>query len=419
MDRSITMQYTEPQAEFHALKTKFSLLVGGYGSGKSECLTNESIIDASVSATALIALYEPTYDLARLILIPRLTEKLIDFGIAYKHNKLENMIYTSASGFGDFVIRTLDNPGRIIGYESYRAHIDELDTLPTHKAAECWGKIVARNRQLPKGAPKSSNRVSAYTTPEGFKFAYDRFVKRGGKKYGIVHAPSYSNPWLEEDYLEGLRETYDGPLIESYIEGKFVNLTGGNVYSTYNREAHRSFERIDPRDTLHIGCDFNVDKQAATIYVTRKGGEEWHAVAELVDMHDTPNMIDIIKEKWPEHKIIIYPDASGGSRKSVNASISDLSLLSEAGFEIRAKKSNPLVRDRINATNVGFSKGRIYINDVECPRAVECLEQQGYDKNGEPDKKSGVDHQNDATTYPIAYMMPIRKPIAHIKVGYM
>ena len=39
-----------------------------------------------------------------------------------------------------------------------------------------------------------------------------------------------------------------------------------------------------------------------------------------------------------------------------------------------------------------------------------CLEQQAYDKSGEPDKRSGFDHQNDATTYPIAFEMPIKKP---------
>jgi hypothetical protein len=40
-------------------------------------------------------------------------------------------------------------------------------------------------------------------------------------------------------------------------------------------------------------------------------------------------------------------------------------------------------------------------------------------KNGEPDKKSGNDHQNDATTYPIAYEMPIVKPVANVKFAFV
>ena len=48
---------------------------------------------------------------------------------------------------------------------------------------------------------------------------------------------------------------------------------------------------------------------------------------------------------------------------------------------------------------------------------ANCLEQQAY-RNGEPDKTSGNDHQNDATTYPIAYEMPIIKPVSAVKFAF-
>ena len=41
---------------------------------------------------------------------------------------------------------------------------------------------------------------------------------------------------------------------------------------------------------------------------------------------------------------------------------------------------------------------------------ARCLEQQAYDDN-RADKEIPDDHQNDATGYPIAYEMPIRKPV--------
>src|SRR5690606_38417701 len=123
----------------------------------------------------LIALYEPTYDLVRLILAPRMEEKLSDMGIRYKYNKQENIIYTSSPNCGDFVLRTLENPARIVGYESYRAHVDEIDTLKKQLAESAWQKIIARNRQRPKGIDKPFNRVSDYSTPEGFRFAHSRW----------------------------------------------------------------------------------------------------------------------------------------------------------------------------------------------------------------------------------------------------
>ena len=102
---------------------------------------------------------------------------------------------------------------------------------------------------------------------------------------------------------------------------------------------------------------------------------------------------------------------------SINASISDIALLEQAGFTVRAMKSNPAVRDRVMATNSAFPHGRLFINSQKCPSVAECLENQAY-KNGEPDKTSGYDHQNDATTYPIAYEMPIVKPVANINFKF-
>jgi hypothetical protein len=91
----------------------------------------------------------------------------------------------------------------------------------------------------------------------------------------------------------------------------------------------------------------------------------------------------------------------------VDASKSDIALLEQAGFVVRANPANPAVKDRILASNKQFEICNFWVNSRNCPTVASNLEQQAYDKNGEPDKKSGFDHQNDATTYPIAYEFPI------------
>ena len=68
--------------------------------------------------------------------------------------------------------------------------------------------------------------------------------------------------------------------------------------------------------------------------------------------------------------------------------------------------------------NAALEQGNVLINCTACPRTAECLEQQAYNSNGEPDKTTGVDHQNDATTYPIAYEFPIKKPVTGIRIGF-
>lgn len=418
MARTLQIRATQPQADFHNLACKYPAFVGGFGTGKSETMANQAIMDASHSSDALIALYEPTYDLVRLIMAPRIQEKLSEYGIAYKYNKSENIIYSSSGQFGDFVLRTLDNPERIVGYESYRAHIDEIDTIKAEQAQNAWNKIVARNRQQPKGVIDPYNRVCAYSTPEGFRFLHKRWVVEADERYQMIQASTLTNPFLPDDYVDSLRATYPAELIDAYINGEFVNLTSGTVYKNYDRVAHDSKEGIRAKEPLFIGMDFNVTKQAATVYVKREGGKEWHAVEELVDMYDTPEACRIIKERWPDHKIYIYPDASGGSRKTVNASVSDISILEQAGFIVLAEKRNPAVKDRILAVNTAFEKGRLFVNATACPVTARCLEQQAYDNNGEPDKKSGNDHQNDATGYPVAYEMPVVKPMRNVVVNF-
>ena len=417
----INVKATKPQADFFNLDCKFPAFIGGFGVGKSETMCNSALLDSlEGGADSLIAMYEPTYDLVRLILAPRMQEKLSEWGVRYTYNKSENIIYTSTGQMGDFILRTLDNPSRIVGYESFRAKIDELDTLKTEHAQDAWNKIIARNRQRPSTyqamSEKPVNTVSIFSTPEGFRFAYQRWSKNKTDDYQMIQAHTQSNPFLPEDYIQSLRDTYPQQLLEAYLEGKFVNLTAGTVYSSYNRDKHNSSETIQPGEPLFIGCDFNVTKQAATVYVKR--GSVWHAVQELVDMYDTPDMIATIKSKYPKHVIYIYPDASGGARKTVNASLSDIALLEQAGFNVRVNKKNPAVRDRIIATNAAFDNGLLKINAKACVIVAQCLEQQSYNANGEPDKASGNDHQNDATTYPIVYEMPVIKPVANVNFKF-
>nr|UYL16717.1 MAG: terminase large subunit [Caudoviricetes sp.] len=420
---NVNITATEPQGAFLGMHCKFPAFVAGFGTGKSEVMCNSALLDSMEGGSdSIIAMYEPTYDLVRLILAPRMEEKLTDWGVRYKYNKSDNIIYTSSGQFGDFVLRTLDNPARIVGYESFRAKIDELDTLNMEHAEHAWNKVIARNRQLPRTykpiTPKPANTVSVFTTPEGFRFVHDRWVVKKNPGYEMIQASTLSNPFLPEDYVQSLRDTYPGQLIDAYINGEFVNLTAGTVYYAYDRRKNSSRETIKPGETLYIGQDFNVGHMASTVYAQR--GKVWHAVAELVDMFDTPDVVRAITERWKSkgHYIVMYPDASGKNRKSNNASTSDIAQLQQAGFEVRAKSTNPPVKDRVSAMNKALESGMVMINEQECPVTARCLEQQAYDKNGEPDKSGGVDHQNDGTTYPIAYEMPIRKPVINVPVTF-
>ena len=405
---------TVPQYRHLMSTSAFPAFVAGFGAGKTEAAVLRSAIGLLSNPGSNRGFYEPTYDLIRMIAWPRFEQIFTQLGVPYRLAKSPvNQI--EVPGYGNIIFRSMDNPHRIVGYEHGDADIDELDTLPPDDAAQVWRQVLARNRQ--KKANGSKNTIGVSTTPEGFRFVYEMWGKQQNQDYELITAATYSNPYLPDGYIKSLEDAYPPQLLKAYLEGQFVNLTSGTVYASFSRSAHDSNEEVRKGEAILVGCDFNVTKQCAVVYV-RRNGEQFHAVEEFVDMYDTPEMIRILKERFPDNKITVYPDASGAARKTVNASISDIALLEQAGFEIRANKTNPRVRDRVNATNSAFSHGKLYVNTRKCSTLSAAFEQLAYDKNGEPDKKSGKDHITDAGTYPVAFEMPILKPIAHIPIKF-
>jgi len=108
-----------------------------------------------------------------------------------------------------------------------------------------------------------------------------------------------------------------------------------------------------------------------------------------------------IRRRFPDQRIYVYPDASGGNR-STNSSRTDIAILESYGFSNQSGRSNPAVRDRVLAVQAVLenSKGevRVQISD-KCKRLIECLELQSWNAKGEPDKEAGFDHFCDAFGY--------------------
>ncbi len=400
---------SSPQADFINAKDQFPAFVGGFGSGKTAAGVMRALRLKFAHPGQDVAYYLPTYDLVRMIGYPRFSEVLTNARVPFTLNKQEHVLTIKKKG--RIVFRTLDNPDRIVGYEVADSVVDELDTLKTLDAERCWQQIIARNRQ--KKLDKSPNTVGVATTPEGFRFVYDRWSTNPAEGYALIRASTFSNARnLPDGYIDSLRRSYPSQLIAAYLEGQFVNLTAGAVYPDFGREANHTDEVIAEGEDLHIGLDFNVYNCTAAVGVIRFGAPK--ILAELVKMRDTPHVIETIKEKFAGHKITIYPDASGNSNKTVNATESDILLLQRAGFTVLVPTKNPFVKERVMSVNAlicnSLGARTLLVNTRLAPTVTECLEQQIYDKNGEPDKTEDKDHAPDALGYFLHYRWPIVKP---------
>ena len=406
------MALSRTQLDFIECPEPYPAFVGGFGSGKTTAGIARAMRLKMDHPQCDVAYYLPTYGLVKDIALERIPAMCAERDWGHTLNKTSSII--TFEDKGRLILRSMENPARIVGYEVAHSIVDELDTLEREKARWAWNRIIARNRQncFAADGRRVRNSVAVATTPEGFGFVYERWQQKPAPGYVLFRARTADNAEnLPPDYMTDLGNSYTPNLLMAYLDGEFVNLTAGTVYHGYRRELNRCDTVIVEREPLHIGMDFNVAKMAAVVFVLRHG--QPHAVAELHGVFDTPSMIRIIAERFAGHPIYVYPDASGSGRHSADASQSDLSLLRAAKFGVFANARNPFVKDRVLAMNIMLERGgerRLRVNDAACPMFAEALEKQAYDKSGQPDKSGGLDHITDAGGYYIAYRFAVRPP---------
>lgn len=422
------LELSYPQHVYlNELNTPFKAYVGGYGSGKTFVGSLDLCHFAGTNPRIKMAYYAPTYAMMRDIFYPTIEEAAFTRGfrakVSVSHKEVD--LYKGKKYYSTIICRSMDNPDSIIGYKTGRALVDELDLIKMDKAQRVWNKIIARNRLKFDG----QNTIGVTTTPEGFGFVYKKFKEAPTESYSMVQASTYENEHnLSSEYIKVLEETYSAELFKAYVNGEFVNLTSGTIYTNFDRVLSNCNDVEDGKEPLFIGMDFNVNNMSGSIFVKRPGeirNDEPRLVDEIVKVFDTPAMIRTIKERFCKYhgrSINVFPDASGDSRKSVNASQTDKTLLEQAGFRVWVEGSNPRVKDRINSVQSAFlnAKGErlLKVNCARCPQHVVNLEQQTYDDSGEPDKKKGNDHTNDSVGYFVAPTYPLLKPVTSLNVRW-
>ena len=416
-----------PQARFLALPQKFRGFISGFGAGKTwaGCAGEAQHFYQFPGVNA--GYFAPSYPQIRDIFYPTVEECFHDWGLRtrIRESNHEVEVRRGRTFLGMILCRSMEDPGSIVGFKIGHANVDEIDIMPPTKAGQAWRKIIARMRYKVAGL---RNGIDVTSTPEGFRWVYTNFYQLPQRRadlaamYGMVQASTYDNEInLPDDYIPSLLASYPQNLIEAYIKGQFVNLQTGSIYTSYHRHLNHTDDVAQEGETVYVGMDFNVGKMAGIVHVKRGGKPR--AVGELVNRYDTPDMIQALKERfwrfesgrWIQtRQIWVYPDASGDSRKSVNASKTDLALLKEAGFTVKAPSANPPVKDRINSMNGMFCNAQgerhYLVNENLCPTFADCLEQQAWALNGEPDKTTGHDHPNDGAGYFINLEYPLVRP---------
>ena len=374
-------------------------LSAGYGAGKTRSLCAKAVQLAINNQGFTGAVMEPTAPLIRDIWQNDFETFLENYGIPYtqRQSPLPEYLLHLPDGDARILCRSFENWSRIIGLNLAWVLADEIDTVAPSIADRAFPRILARLRS------GNQRQFGVASTPEGFRWMWNTFGSNEAQKKTdrkLIKMRTYDNPHLPQDFITRLEENYEKGLLQAYLNGEFCNITTGQVYDRFNRTVHVTDTLPDiTNEPLRIGLDFNIGNMNAVIGIAI--GDKLLVVDEIKESHDTDSIAQEIKRRYPEQKIYVYPDASGGNR-STNASKTDIQILESYGFMNQSPAANPPVRDRVNSVQrlLENGKGQVRLQiHSSATKLIECLELQSYTEKGEPDKDAGYDHMNDALGY--------------------
>ena len=389
-----------PQQQlFFDNKTEIVGLSAGYGAGKTRSLCAMALKLAAQNIGYIGAILEPTGPLIRDIWQTDFDQFLEHYEIPYsfRASPLPEYVIHLKEGDCKLLCRSFENWSRIIGLNLAFCLADEIDVVSPTICEKAFPKILGRLRA------GNVRQFCAASTPEGFRWLYQTFGTDDAKERTdrqLIKMRTQDNPHLPSDFIERMKANYDPSMLAAYLNGEFVNLTTGMVYSRFSRE--QNVTNVMPEiglEPLRIGIDFNIQNTNAVIGIVQN--QKLLIFDEISGVHDTDSLAQTIVSRYPMNKIYIYPDASGGNR-STNASQTDIEILAGYGFSNQSPRSNPPVRDRVASVQAllcnGKGESRLQIH-ASCRKLIESMELQSYNEKGEPDKESGYDHMADALGY--------------------
>lgn len=379
-------------------KYKYTLLLGGIGSGKSHTGSPWIMKKYVESPKSLGLITANTYSQLVTATLASVFKNLDDWNVPFNYNSNQKIL-------------TINNKKRFLCLSA--------DTYDNHRGIEVgewWGDEAAYYKEeafkVFSGRLRDKRgKLDALftTTPKGFNWLYDYF--QGEKKtdeYGYIKASSYLNRHLPDGYLKSLKNQYDDKLIEQELMGEFVNIQSGRTYYAFDRSRH--VQEIKRKNMpIYFGLDFNVDPYCGVL--CQIYDDKIYVTDELFDRNsDTIQAAPKIQQMVGHLPCQIIPDSTGGNRKT--AGQSDFEILKRFGFKIM-QTHNPYVIDRVNNINRLFALDKIIISP-KCKKLITDLEKVSWlEGQNKLDQKTDrmLTHISDALGYVAWKLMSLRSNI--------
>lgn len=334
--------------------TKFLHLSAGYGFGKTRTLCYKALDLSWRNKDLPGGLVVPSYtDFTRDVKVS-MEDIFNDHNIDAKFHGQEHS-YSLPWTSGKLFVATAEK--KIRGPNWGYACINELTLLKLESYREVIGRVRV------KGA--SNPQIASSGTPEGIASAYyEIFVEKPWQGSKVLYGDTRDNAHnLDSSFVQSLYDSYPQAMLDAYLKGLWVNLSGNRFYFSYDPKINDVENKPDPDLQYHCALDFNVDPMCASIW--QDWGGKIVALDEICleggEGYKTENMVTALRVRgYVPQNTIIYPDPAGASRSTKGAP--DNEILRRAGYQVRAKSVAPRFRERQINSNNGFEKRKIEIH---------------------------------------------------------
>lgn len=378
------MKLSKVQQQVSNDQNRFRILAGGRRLGKSYLAMNEMAKFARFPDQRILAV-APTYKQCKNIWWNDLKGLLIEKNWVKKINESELQITLVNSS--TITLRSSENYDALRGGKYNFIVMDECADMKP----DVWFQVLRPTLS------DTGGHALFISSPKGRNWFYDIWCEGEKDNYSSYQFTTLDGGFVPEAEVEQARSDLDSRTFEQEYEAQFVSYSGV-IYYAFSEQNIKAYPGVVSRDdTIHLGCDFNIDPMSATVSII-KNDIAWVIDEIEIFSSNTNELVAEVKARYPNNRIIAYPDSSG-IKRTTNSGISDHQILQNAGFKLVVQPGNPPVKDRISSVNGAFEKGKLFI-DPKCRSVKNCLIKHTYKEGSrQPDKNTGHDHMNDALGY--------------------
>jgi len=383
--------------------TRFRVVIAGRRFGKTHLAIRELCYHARIPGQE-VWYVAPTYRQAKMITWKKLREKITDLRWAKKINEAELTIVLKNGS--TIALKGADNYDSLRGVGLDFLVMDEFADIDPEAFYETLRPTLA----------DKMGRALFIGTPKGIgNWAHDLYQMptENPDSWSSYQFTTIDGGNVPEEEIESAKRDLDERTFRQEFLATFETYAG-RIYYAFDRKNNVVDGEIKAEDlgVIYVGMDFNIDPMSAVIAIRK--GEDLCVIDEIrMFSSNTAEIVEEIKSRYPKSKVWVYPDPASRQRKTSAGGVTDLTILQNAGFVVKAPMAHTPVRDRINAVNSRLcdAKGiRHLFITPRCKYTIEGLERHTY-KEGttQPDKDSGYDHMMDALGYMVDYLFPVKR----------